>query len=72
MPGKYTEEQLRDHFDCYDLNQNGEISWSELLKAIKRCSGYGDEEVEIMAKVSQYAPRSVRPRSVSVGQGQSV
>ena len=50
---KYTDEQLHEHFDCYDLNKNGEISWSELLKAIKRCSGYGDEEVETMARVKR-------------------
>ena len=48
---KYTDEQLHEHFDCYDLNKNGKISWSELKKAIKRCSGYGDEEVETMARV---------------------
>ena len=57
---KYSEEELREHFDSYDTNSNGEISWGELLRAIKRMSGYGDVEVENMAKVGVY----VRPTTI--------
>ena len=59
---KYSEEELREHFDSYDTNSNGEISWGELLRAIKRMSGYGDVEVENMAKVGVY----VRPTLTTI------